>query len=119
MESIEEFELIGARGSGERAEAPSVSGGDTLGDGVVVVSPDGAGRIGANPFDAGERVRSVIDDVSQKEAGIECFLDRGECGPVGMDVGENEDFHGRKVFVIWLRGGVSFRGTLILTAKQG
>jgi len=76
MKPVEVFELIGTRGSGEGAEAAPIPRGDALGDRMIVVPPNGTGRIRSDPFDAGEGIRSVVDDISQKETGIKRFLNR-------------------------------------------
>lgn len=93
MKTIQKFKLKGTGGRGERAESGSVSGGNALSDGVVVVSPNGAGCVLTDPFDAGERIGPVIDHIPQEQAGIERFLDRGKRRPVGMDIGEDKNFH--------------------------
>jgi hypothetical protein len=63
---------------------------------VVVVAPDGDVRVLADPLDAGGRFDAVIDEVAQAQTDVGGLLDRLEGGPVGVDVGDQEDAHGRE-----------------------
>ncbi len=59
-----------------------------------MIAADGCGGEFASPVDAGEGIATVIDNVAQHEAGVKLFANRGECNPVRMDVGNEEDSHG-------------------------
>lgn len=95
MESIEELELIRSGSRGQRTEPTTVPSRDSLSDGVIVISPDRACGIGADPFNTWKRIRSIIDHITQEETGIKRFLDCRKSGPVGVDVREDEDLHER------------------------
>jgi hypothetical protein len=73
---------------------------------VIVVAANGTGGMSANPINAGNRIDSVFDKVSQKQAGIERLANGVEGKPIGMNVGKDEDFHGLVRFH-WQFGPVS------------
>ena len=61
---------------------------------MVMIPAHNCMRMAADPVDAGDGIRCVVNDIAEEQAGIEAFVDRRECWPVGMDIGEKQDAHG-------------------------
>ena len=91
----ERIPLQGPGGSRQLSETGTPSGDDPLCDGMIVIAANGGGGVGLDPFDAGNWVRPVIDQIAQKQAGVEGLANGRQGGPVGVDVGQNQDFHER------------------------
>jgi hypothetical protein len=81
----------GARGGGQPPQPGAVFGGNPLRHGVIVIAADSRGRVRTNPIDARQGIGRVIDQVAEEQANVVRFLDRGERGPIRMDVGQQQN----------------------------
>lgn len=93
MLSIQKLPLIGASCSGQRFQSPSRPGGNVLGNPMIMVSTNGTCRVFADPFHTRYGIGAIVDQISQNQAGVERLIDRAQCGPIGVDVGEYQDSH--------------------------
>ena len=98
----EDFKVSWADGSGESSKGAGRPDGDSLSNRMIMISANNRLGMLADPVDAGDWIRRVIDDITKEQAGIEAFVDGSERRPVGVDVGEEEDAH------VW-GGGFSVR----------
>jgi hypothetical protein len=60
---------------------------------MIVIAPNRSRGVLLNPVNARSGIRSVLDEVAETETRIERFANRGQSGPVRVDVGQQEDFH--------------------------
>lgn len=91
---VERGPLHGAADACEVSKAGVPADGNPLGHAVVVVAANGVVGVLHGPAHARGRIWSVVDEVSQAEADVVRFLNRGERRPVGVDVGHNENSQG-------------------------
>ena len=71
---------------------------DPLCHGMIVIPANDRCRMLANPLQTVDRITAIVHQIACDETGIErpgfSSSDRRQSGPVGMDITENEDFHG-------------------------
>ena len=59
-----------------------------------MIASDTGKSILAYPVDAGQGISCVVDDVAEKQTGIESLIDCRQRWPVCMDVGQQKNTHG-------------------------
>lgn len=81
------------RGGSQTAKSRALGRQNSLSDRVVMIATDTSGYVPFEPMNARDRVRGVVDGIPHKKAGIEHLVDGGQSGPIGMNVGNDEDSH--------------------------
>ena len=51
-------------------------------------------RVRLHPFDAGNRIGRVIDQVAHEQTGVKRLVNRRQGGPIGVNVSQNQNLHG-------------------------
>lgn len=95
LPGIQPIPLEGTGAGHELAETPTGTRSDPLGDIVVVIPPDGPPRVAPDPIDTGSGIHAVVDQVASEQAGVKRFLDGPQGRPIGMNVGQKQDSHGK------------------------
>ena len=90
----EDVEMVRTHGCGHLAKCATRPHTDPLSHRMVVVSSDQVSRIFANPVDTGHGIRCIIHHISKEKTGIKRLVDCRQSGPVGVDIGKQQDSHG-------------------------
>jgi len=67
--------------------------GNTLCYSVVVIATHSRRRMTANPFQTRNRIGCVVDQIAQKQTDVKGFVDRGQRGPISVDVRQQQNSH--------------------------
>ena len=89
----EHIKVQRAHGGCDSSERSPRCQGNSLGDGVIVIAPNPPGRMLLNPFDTGHGIRCIVDNVAEKDALIEGFINGRQGGPVCVNVSQQQNLH--------------------------
>ena len=79
--------------SGKFTESAALGRWNALCEGMIVIAANGTGCMRADPFNTGDGVDAIFDQVAQEQAGVKRLANGRECEPVGMNVGKDQNFH--------------------------
>jgi hypothetical protein len=91
---IQNFEVSWSHGRCHPTKGSPRFHNDSLCHRVIMIASHSGKSILAYPVDAGQGISGVVDNVAQKQTGIESLIDRRQRWPVCMDVGQQKDSHG-------------------------
>src|SRR5262245_32096266 len=81
---IEYLPVQRPRGCSQLAKSGGPPGFDVLTNRMVMIAANRRDTVFLHPLDTGNRIRSVIDEVSEEQANVPIFLDSRQGVPVGM-----------------------------------
>ena len=63
---------------------------------MIVIAANAIRGVRSHPVETGNRVDAVFHNVAQAQADIERFRDGLQSRPIGVEIGDDENFHGTK-----------------------